>query len=135
MSKLSSTKKNIEKVARLIANQNGLFDYSITVILSRSENVKSRPSYDKIRQVVCEYMDVDKEIVFMHHRIQPFCLARQIIWYLAYRIWGYECTGLANISGFDHSTVLHGAKVTKEQMEVDGKFLAQIKQLIDYLNN
>lgn len=134
MSNLTATRKNIEKIARLVADKNGLHDYNIVVIITPSQTIKSRPSYDKICQVVCDYMNVDKDVVFMHHRVQPYCLARQIIWYLAFTVWEYECTGLASFSGWDHSTVLHGVKVVRIQTEVDSKFAKQIEQLIELLN-
>jgi len=120
-------------MARTLLDYNGFSDYKVSIILTK-DNTVIRPPFRAIRDCVCEYYAVDSDVVFFKTRIQPFCMIRQVIFFISHVVYAYTVTELSSFTSYDHSTVTHSCKVVKTQMEVDNKYCEKVNDIIKILN-
>ena len=139
--RITNTRIKIEKAARFIADSDGFTDYNLIIMLNpprmrlatryELEEVK----FNQVCDVVCDYFDIDYNVVFMKSRIQPLCTVRQIIWYLGKEFHEIENSMMGRLTGYDHSTVSHGIKIIRNQIEVDKNIAKKVEEIYGLLTN
>ncbi len=85
---------------------------------------------DQIKQVVCEYLNLDMDKFNSPKRTREIAQARQIAMYLSKRHTKAPLTAIgAAIGGKNHATVLHACKAISNLMETDKVFKRQMEEI------
>lgn len=86
-------------------------------------NTSKEVSIDYIQKVVCDYFDLDINVLNSNQRHRPIVQARQLVMYFAKE---YTKSSLANIGNYcgnrDHATVLHALRTVNNLRETDKQF-------------
>jgi chromosomal replication initiator protein len=109
---------------------------SITLELAKKmidkfvKNTAREVSIDYIQKVVCDYFDLNIELLKSKTRKREVVQARQIAMFFSKK---FTKSSLANIGahcgGKDHATVLHACKTVNNLMETDKQFRAYIDDI------
>lgn len=79
------------------------------------------PKMDKITRYVLSFVDFDPDWVFTERRYVPVVRARHVIFYIAREYTRFSLPTIGRFFGkFDHTTVLHGARVSEVLADVFG---------------
>ena len=85
---------------------------------------------DHIIEVVCGYLNIDRERLNSTERTRDVAQARQIAMYLAKQHTKSPLTAIgAAIGGRNHATVLHSCKAVSNLMETDKNFRRQVEEI------
>ena len=85
---------------------------------------------DRIKSVVCEYMNLSPEVFESPKRTREIAQARQIAMYLSKQHTKAPLTSIgAAIGGKNHATVLHACKAISNLMETDKVFRHQVEEI------
>ena len=85
---------------------------------------------DRILDVVCEHMNVDRERMASSERTRDVAIARQLAMYLAKKHTKQPLTNIgAAIGGRNHATVLHSCKTISNLMDTEKLFRQQVEQI------
>lgn len=121
-------------VISLVANAMVL-NREITLSLARSvmsNAVKSnrKPvNFELISRRVCDFYDIDIDMIFNKNRKREISDARQIIMYLAHKHAKMPSTAIANRLSRNHATILHGCRNVEERLAVDKKLRDDISKI------
>ena len=85
---------------------------------------------DHIIEVICNYLDIDRERFNSPERTRDIAQARQIAMYLAKQHTKAPLTAIgAAIGGRNHATVLHSCKAVSNLMETDKSFRRMVEEI------
>ena len=85
---------------------------------------------DHIIEVICNYLDIDRERFNSPERTRDIVQARQIAMYLAKQHTKAPLTAIgAAIGGRNHATVLHSCKAVSNLMETDKSFRRMVEEI------
>ncbi|UTW62578.1 chromosomal replication initiator protein DnaA [bacterium SCSIO 12741] len=116
--------------------QSSLNKKSITLELAKKmidkfvKNTAREVSIDYIQKVVCDYFDLNIELLKSKTRKREVVQARQIAMYFSKKMTKSSLANIgAHCGGKDHATVLHACKTVNNLMETDKTFRGYIDEL------
>ena len=83
----------------------------------------------KVIETVAKYYDIDIKELLGKSRLKDIKTARQIAMYLMNEELGLSTVRIGNEFGKDHTTIMHGIKVTKQSLKDDFNLRSQISEL------
>ncbi|MDD4848752.1 MAG: helix-turn-helix domain-containing protein, partial [Bacteroidales bacterium] len=93
-------------------------------------NTSKEVSIDYIQKVVCDYFNINIDLLNSTKRQRPIVQARQLVMYFAKE---YTKSSLANIGNYcgqrDHATVLHALRTVNNLRETDKQFCGYFNDL------
>jgi len=106
------------------------FDIAKRVVDKLVKKEKKELSVDYISKTVCEYYEVDMDILQSKTRKREIVQARQIAMYFSKGLTNYSLSTIgAKIGKKDHATVLHACKTINNLMDTDKELRNQIKEI------
>jgi chromosomal replication initiator protein len=116
--------------------QSSLNKKAITIDLARKmidkfvKNTAREVSIDYIQKVVCDYFDLNMEMLKSKTRKREVVQARQIAMYFSKKLTKSSLANIgAHCGGKDHATVLHACKTVNNLLETDKTFRGYIADL------
>jgi chromosomal replication initiator protein len=98
-------------------------DLAHDVIDKLVKNTKKDLSIEYIQEMVCEYFNIDVEMLKSKTRKREIVQSRQIAMYFAKSLTKSSLSTIgAKIGGKDHATVLHACKTVNNLLETDKRF-------------
>jgi chromosomal replication initiator protein len=89
-----------------------------------------KTSLEHIRQIVCEYYDVDIKDVLGQRRQREFVKPRQILMYLLKHELGMTFPTIGReIGGRDHTTAMHSVEKIEKEMKKSDELLNELKEI------
>lgn len=132
---ITRIRKEINDHARIMADSCGLLDYNVFVVITRNPNYIDVSLSDITTVVADKYENNDKKIsknhIFIRSRKQPYCLIRQIIYFIGHHLCGHSLTDIGIEFGYTHATVLNGCNVVRNAMETDRRFRGKMEYIIE----
>ena len=135
-SHLTTTIRDLEGAMVSLLAQSTLNKKEITLELAKQivdkfvKNTKREISIDYIQKVVCDYFDMQVEILRSKTRKREIVQARQIAMYFAKTMTKTSLTSIGSqIGGKDHATVLHSCKTVNNLIETDKRFRVYIDEI------
>ncbi len=133
---ISANVREIEgAISSLVANASFL-GRKITTTLAREilkvyvKLYQKEVTIDHIIEVVCKYLNMDRERFNSIERKREIAQARQIAMYLAKQHTKAPLTAIgAAIGGRNHATVLHSCKAVQNLLETDKIFRRQVEEI------
>jgi chromosomal replication initiator protein len=94
------------------------------------KNTNHEVSIDYIQKVVCDYFELEMEMLKSKTRKRNVVQARQIAMYFAKNMTKSSLSSIgAHCGGKDHATVLHACRTVNNLIETDKKFKASVQEL------
>jgi chromosomal replication initiator protein len=94
------------------------------------KNTNHEVSIDYIQKVVCDYFELEMEMLKSKTRKRNVVQARQIAMYFAKSMTKSSLSSIgAHCGGKDHATVLHACRTVNNLIETDKKFKASVQEL------
>jgi chromosomal replication initiator protein len=94
------------------------------------KNTNHEVSIDYIQKVVCDYFELNIELLKSKTRKRNVVQARQIAMYFAKSMTKSSLSSIgAHCGGKDHATVLHACRTVNNLIETDKKFKASVQDL------
>ncbi len=85
---------------------------------------------EEIQRIVCEYLDIEEDLVRAKTRKREVVRARQIaMYYSKHRTQHSLKTIGLHFGGRDHSTVIHANNTVEDQMETDAQFRSMVEEI------
>ena len=135
-SHLTTTIRDLEGAMVSLLAQSTLNKKEITLELAKQivdkfvKNTKREISIDYIQKVVCDYFDMQVEILRSKTRKREIVQARQIAMFFAKTMTKTSLTSIGSqIGGKDHATVLHSCKTVNNLIETDKRFRVYIDEI------
>ncbi len=133
---ISANVREIEgALSSLVANASFL-GKKITIALTKEilkayvKLYQKEITIEHIREVVCQYLDLDVKRFNSTERTREIAQARQIAMYLSKQHTKAPLTAIgAAIGGRNHATVLHSCKAVSNLMETDKTFRSQVEEI------
>ncbi len=133
---ISANVREIEgALSSLVANASFL-GKKITIALTKEilkayvKLYQKEITIEHIREVVCQYLDLDVKRFNSTERTREIAQARQIAMYLSKQHTKAPLTAIgAAIGGRNHATVLHSCKAVSNLMETDKAFRSQVEEI------
>jgi len=105
-------------------------DLARDVIDKLVKNTKREISIDFIQETVCEYFNIEPELLRSKTRKREIVQSRQIAMYFAKTLTKSSLATIgAKIGGKDHATVLHACKTVNNLLETDKRFKDYIEDI------
>lgn len=96
---------------------------------------KKQLSIEKIQEVVCQYFNMDQDLLQTTSRKREIVQARQITMYLAKKYTPASFSHIGKIvGGKDHATVLHACKTVKDQIEINKNFRTTVESIESFID-
>jgi len=131
---LTEVKSKMLAAAKSIAVMYGYDNYDVYVTITSPIKEDFPLNDEEIIALVCKRYKVPKELVLAKSRVQPFCIVRQICFYMVYRFCKMSTVQIGNKYEWNHATILYGNKVIRDQIEISKKFRDEINGVIDLLS-
>ena len=135
-SHLTTTIRDLEGAMVSLLAQSTLNKKDITIDLAKQivdkfvKNTKREISIDYIQKVVCDYFDMQVDVLRSKTRKREIVQARQIAMYFAKTMTKTSLTSIGSqIGGKDHATVLHSCKTVNNLLETDKRFRVYIDEI------
>ena len=135
-SHLTTTIRDLEGAMVSLLAQSTLNKKEITLELAKQivdkfvKNTKREISIDYIQKVVCDYFDMQVDVLRSKTRKREIVQARQIAMYFAKTMTKTSLTSIGSqIGGKDHATVLHSCKTVNNLIETDKRFRVYIDEI------
>jgi chromosomal replication initiator protein len=94
------------------------------------KNTNHEVSIDYIQKVVCDYFQLEMDMLKSKTRKRNVVQARQIAMYFAKNMTKSSLSSIgAHCGGKDHATVLHACRTVNNLIETDKKFKASVQEL------
>lgn len=88
-----------------------------------------RPDLNTIIRRICRALRVSQRDVLSRSRRYDLILARQAIYYWAFRLTPLGCTEIGfKLGGRDHSTIIYGVSHYREKRQHAGRFLRPVRR-------
>jgi len=91
------------------------------------------PPAQDIAHAICNFYDLKYNRVFSITRKQPFCIVRQVAFYILCNYTKYGCYRIGKIFGRTHSTVIHGSKMIRGLMDVDKDMKEEVGKVVNII--
>ncbi len=105
-------------------------DVAKRIVMLYIKNASKEISMETIQNTVCEYYDIDIELVKGKTRKRPIVIARQLSMYFAKQYTNNSLKSIGNhFGGRDHSTVIHSCQTVKDQIDTDSNFRESVEEL------
>jgi chromosomal replication initiator protein len=133
---VTSNVRELEGSLVSILAQSSLNKKAITLELAKQmtdkfvKSTNHEVSIDYIQKVVCDYFDLEIELLKSKTRKRNVVQARQIAMYFAKNMTKSSLSSIgAHCGGKDHATVLHACRTVNNLIETDKKFKASVQDL------
>lgn len=105
-------------------------DVAKKVVMLYIKNASKEISMETIQNTICEYFDVELELLKGKTRKRPIVLARQLSMYFAKQYTNKSLKSIGDhFGGRDHSTVIHSCQTIKDQMDTNSEFRESVEEL------
>jgi len=135
-SNISSNVRELEGALVSLLAQSTLNKKTITIDLAKKiidnlvKNTKREITIDYIQKVVCDYFDMNIDVLQSKTRKREIVQARQIAMYFAKNLTSSSLSTIGSqIGGKDHATVLHAYKTVNNLSETNKEFKEYIKDI------
>ncbi len=133
---ITTNVRELEGALISLIAQSSLNKKSITLELAKKmidkfvKNTAREVSIDYIQKVVCDYFDLNIELLKSKTRKREVVQARQIAMFFSKKLTKSSLANIgAHCGGKDHATVLHACKTVNNLMETDKTFRGYIDEL------
>jgi chromosomal replication initiator protein len=133
---ITSNVRELEGSLVSILAQSSMNKKTITLELAKQmidkfvKNTNHEVSIDYIQKVVCDYFNLEMELLKSKTRKRNVVQARQIAMYFAKSMTKSSLSSIgAHCGGKDHATVLHACRTVNNLIETDKKFKASVQDL------
>ncbi|MFT6719093.1 MAG: chromosomal replication initiator protein [Sphingobacteriales bacterium] len=133
---ITTNVRELEGALISLMAQSSLNKKAITLDLAKQmidkfvKNTAREVSIDYIQKVVCDYFDLQVDIIKSKTRKREIVQARQISMFFAKKLTKNSLANIgANSGGRDHATVLHACKTVNNLSETDKRFKKYIEDL------
>lgn len=104
--------------------------------LARLKDTSANAELELICSCVCKYLDIDKKEMEIHCRERERVLARQIFFYLAYKLSGLPWKTIGYFMGKrDHTSAVHGGQVCKDMIDTDPDQARKVREIEGMIKN
>ncbi len=135
-SNISSNIRELEGALVSLLAQSTLNQKTITINLAKKiidnlvKNTKREITIDYIQKVVCDYFDMNIDVLQSKSRKREIVQARQIAMFFAKNLTSSSLSTIGSqIGGKDHATVLHAYKTVSNLSETNKEFKEYIKDI------
>ena len=133
---INTNVREIEGALNSLVAQASLNKKAITLDLAKKmidkfvKNTAREVSIEYIQKVVCDYFDIEMEIMKSKTRKREIVQARQIAMYFSKKLTKSSLANIgAHCGGKDHATVLHACRTVNNLAETDKQFKAYLNDL------
>lgn len=133
---INTNVREIEGALNSLMAQSSLNKKAITLDLAKKmidkfvKNTSREVSIEYIQKVVCDYFDIDIDIMKSRTRKREIVQARQIAMYFSKKLTKSSLANIGNhCGGRDHATVLHACRTVNNLAETDKQFKAYLSDL------
>ncbi len=133
---INTNVREIEGALNSLVAQASLNKKAITLELAKKmidkfvKNTAREVSIEYIQKVVCDYFDIEMEILKSKTRKREIVQARQIAMYFSKKLTKSSLANIgAHCGGKDHATVLHACRTVNNLAETDKQFKAYLSDL------
>ena len=100
------------------------------VLRDLMQDVQVNLTIEEIQRIVCEYMEIDENLVRDKTRKREVVRARQIAMYFCKEMTQHSLKTIGlHFGGRDHSTVIHAVKSVEDQTDTDKQFRDVVQQV------
>ena len=132
-------KSNIRELegalVRLLAHSS-LHDRELNLQLAKEvlrdlvDDQKVNLTIEEIQRIVCDYLDIEEDLVRAKTRKREVVRARQIAMYYSKQLTQHSLKTIGlHFGGRDHSTVIHANNTVEDQMETDDQFHQMVEEI------
>jgi chromosomal replication initiator protein len=119
-----------------IRNKEIDIDLAKEVVRSIVGELKSQISIENIQRTVCEFFDIQEDLVRAKTRKQEIVVARQLAMYLSKELTNFSLKTIGlHFGGRDHSTVIHACQTVEDTMRGNEKYLETVNHLKMKMNS
>lgn len=94
------------------------------------QDVQLNLTIEEIQRIVCEYLDIDEDLIRAKTRKREVVRARQIAMYFCKEMTQHSLKTIGlHFGGRDHSTVIHAVKTVEDQVDTDPQFRDAVEQI------
>ena len=94
------------------------------------DDQKVNLTIEEIQRIVCEYLDIEEDLVRAKTRKREVVRARQIAMYYSKQLTQHSLKTIGlHFGGRDHSTVIHANNTVEDQMETDNQFHNMVEEI------
>ena len=105
-------------------------DLAKEVLRDLLQDVQLNLTIEEIQRIVCEYLDIDEDLIRAKTRKREVVRARQIAMYFCKEMTQHSLKTIGlHFGGRDHSTVIHAVKTVEEQTDSDPQFRDAVEQI------
>lgn len=110
---------------------------SLTVSqIERLKTTSAKADLNLICSCVCEYLCIDKKQMELHSRTGERVWARQVFFYLAYKLSGQPWTTIGDfMRKRDHTTSIYNGNACKDAIETDPERARQVREIEGIIKN
>lgn len=133
---INTNVREIEGALNSLIAQSSLNKKAITLDLAKKmidkfvKNTAREVSIEYIQKIVCDYFDIEIEILKSKTRKREIVQARQIAMYFSKKLTKSSLANIgAHCGGRDHATVLHACRTVNNLAETDKQFKAYLDDL------
>ena len=87
----------------------------------------------ELKEIICREKNIEIAVLLNKTRKGTIVEARQIYFFVLMKIFHISCNSIADVTGFDHATVLHSVKTVKNIYEVNRKFRELIDKILSMI--
>lgn len=100
------------------------------VLRDLMEDTKVNLTIEEIQRIVCEYLDIEEDLIRAKTRKREVVRARQIAMYFCKDLTQHSLKTIGlHFGGRDHSTVIHANKTVEDQIETDEQFRDMVEEI------
>lgn len=133
---INTNVREIEGALNSLIAQSSLNKKAITLDLAKKmidkfvKNTAREVSIEYIQKIVCDYFDIEIEVLKSKTRKREIVQARQIAMYFSKKLTKSSLANIgAHCGGRDHATVLHACRTVNNLAETDKQFKAYLDDL------
>ena len=105
-------------------------DLAKEVLRDLMQDVQVNLSIEEIQRIVCEYLDINEDLIRAKTRKREVVRARQIAMYFCKEVTQHSLKTIGlHFGGRDHSTVIHAVKTVEDQVDTDVQFRDMVDQI------
>jgi chromosomal replication initiator protein len=105
-------------------------DLAKEVLRDMMQDVKVNLTIEEIQRIVCDYLNIEEDLVRAKTRKREVVRARQIAMYYSKKLTQHSLKTIGlHFGGRDHSTVIHANKTVEDQMETDEQFRETVEEI------
>lgn len=98
--------------------------------------IREKPTIERIEKVICEYFDVDPQLLHVKCRKREVVEAKQYICYFMYDTYSVTYEAIADYFKAHHTTCIHNAQVVRNEAKNSDTVkenINNIKQLLKFI--